>query len=243
MELQLLTYGEDRIFYMVCFTSRRERRLTIRVHPDGAVQVYAPLGTGRAAIRKAMRERARWVIGHLKNNREQRTDVLPRRYISGESHFYQGRRYVIKVLKDETRAPGVNVQRGRMNIFTHDNDAEMVKGVLFKWYRDRADKVFRRRLRALAPAAFWLKGQLPPMRLLEMKKQWGSCSQGGKILLNPHLVKAPRECVDYVILHELCHLRVHNHGPEFYRLIKALMPHWKTTKNKLDHMSEMLLNQ
>jgi predicted metal-dependent hydrolase len=75
-----------------------------------------------------------------------------------------------------------------------------------------------------------------------MKKQWGSCSPRGNILLNPHLVKAPRECIDYVILHELCHLKEHNHSPEFYRLLNQLMPDWKQIKAKLDGMAELLLN-
>ncbi len=243
MELQSLIYGEDRIVFEVCFTSGRERKVAIHVRPDGAVQVDAPMGSGRAAIRKAVRKRARWVIGHLKKNREQRRHVLPRRYISGESHFYLGRRYVLKVFKDERRDHGVNVQRSRINIFTPDATAGAVKQLLYKWYRERAGKVFQGRLRALAPSARWLKGKLPTMKILEMKKQWGSCSPGGRILLNPHLVKAPGECIDYVILHELCHLRVHNHGPAFYSLLKTLMPQWKITKSKLDLMAEILLNQ
>jgi hypothetical protein len=75
-----------------------------------------------------------------------------------------------------------------------------------------------------------------------MQKQWGSCSPQGHILLNPHLVKAPRECIDYVIIHELCHLKEHNHSPEFYRLLCLQMPDWKQVKAKLDGMAELLLN-
>lgn len=75
-----------------------------------------------------------------------------------------------------------------------------------------------------------------------MKKQWGSCSPQGHILLNPHLVKAPRDCIDYVILHELCHLQEHNHSPKFYQLLSQLMPAWKSVKTRLDSMAELLLN-
>ena len=75
-----------------------------------------------------------------------------------------------------------------------------------------------------------------------MKKQWGSCSPQGVITLNPHLVKAPRDCVDYVLVHELCHLVEHNHSVEFYRLLGGQIPGWESVKAKLDGMAEKLLN-
>lgn len=74
-----------------------------------------------------------------------------------------------------------------------------------------------------------------------MKKQWGSCSPQGILSLNPHLVKAPRECVDYVILHEFCHIKEHNHSKKFYTLLHQHMPEWESIKAKLDSMSEILL--
>ena len=67
-----------------------------------------------------------------------------------------------------------------------------------------------------------------------MKTQWGSCSPGGRLTLNPYLVKAPRECIDYVILHELCHIAEHNHSDKFYRLMKRVMPKWEAVKDRLD---------
>ena len=103
--------------------------------------------------------------------------------------------------------------------------------------------VFERRLREEASQVAWASGNLPDMKLLAMKKQWESCSQKGRIHLNPQLVKAPRECIDYVILHELCHLKEHNHSPRFYGLLDRNMPDWRERKAKLDGMAELLLNR
>ena len=61
-------------------------------------------------------------------------------------------------------------------------------------------------------------------------------------MLNPHLVKAPRDCIDYVIIHEMCHLKEHNHSPQFYQSLSQLMPDWKAVKSRLDGMAELLLN-
>ena len=83
--------------------------------------------------------------------------------------------------------------------------------------------------------------QLPPVRIQVMTVQWGSCSPAGRITLNPHLVKAPRECIDYVLLHELCHLQHHNHSPNFYKALDRHMPRWRLVKSRLDKMAEQLL--
>jgi hypothetical protein len=76
-----------------------------------------------------------------------------------------------------------------------------------------------------------------------MKTQWGSCSPKGELLLNPLLVKAPGHCVDYVIFHELCHLKEHNHSQRFYELLGGLLPDWEKRKAELDGLAEQLLNE
>ncbi|MNI90038.1 WLM domain protein [compost metagenome] len=75
-----------------------------------------------------------------------------------------------------------------------------------------------------------------------MQTQWGSCSPKGRITLNPHLVKTPRECIDYVILHELCHIAEHNHSERFYRLLTQVMPNWEKVKARLDGMAALVLS-
>ena len=79
------------------------------------------------------------------------------------------------------------------------------------------------------------------MKLLAMEAQWGSCSPSGAIHLNPALIRAPRHCIDYVITHELCHLREHNHSKRFYALLQKHDPYWGATKAELDRLAELLL--
>ncbi len=101
--------------------------------------------------------------------------------------------------------------------------------------------MFAARLDRIASELRWVR-QLPPLRLRAMRVQWGSCSPGGRLTLNPHLVRAPRECIDYVLLHELCHLKEHNHSARFYRLLDAHMPSWRAVKARLDGLAEVVLN-
>jgi len=240
-------YGDDEFYYKVTYLPARQeqvrQKIAIHIHPDGTVQVDAPEGAETADIKQAVSKRARWVVKHLAEIRERQQEVLPRRYISGESHFYLGRRYMLKVNHVPKSTPEVKLFRGRLTVTTPDKSPESVKGLLLGWYKTHAKSIFQRRLDLLAEQVIWTRKSLPQVRLLTMKRQWGSCSPRGNIILNPHLVKAPRDCIDYVILHELCHLREHNHSPRFYRLLNLLMPEWQSVKAKLDNMSEILLNQ
>jgi predicted metal-dependent hydrolase len=86
----------------------------------------------------------------------------------------------------------------------------------------------------------WLR-EPPRWRLLAMKRQWGSCSPRGTLSLNPHLVKAPASCIDYVLAHELCHLKHHDHSKNFYRTLARHVPDWREVKQRLDDMADRLL--
>ena len=121
------------------------------------------------------------------------------------------------------------------------NSPDKVRELLFDWYKKRAREQFNQRLERLIAQTPWVTGK-PALRLLTMQTQWGSCSHSGTLTLNPHLVKAPAECIDYVLLHELCHLAEHNHSEAFWRLLDKSMPDWQPIKARLDDMVELYLN-
>ena len=242
MPRQTFTYGKERIAYEVLFTPERREKIAIHVHPDGSVQVDAPEGQDLEAVHGAVLKRARWIKRHVDETRRQRAQVLPRLYVSGESLFYLGKRYQLKVTTRAECNPEVKLLRGQIRVELPERNPAAIRESLAAWYRTRAGEVFARRMDEIAGRVVWLD-TLPDWRLVRMQKQWGSCSPAGAILLNPHLVKAPRECVDYVICHELCHLQEHNHSTRYYRLLGQVMPGWQRVKAKLDGMAELLLNE
>ncbi|KAF1077462.1 M48 family metallopeptidase [Halodesulfovibrio sp. MK-HDV] len=241
-----IAYGDTEFTYQLCFVASKQvdkhRKILVHVHPNGLVQVDAPEGANLSEINTAVRKRARWVIEHLEAIAKRNKHILPREYVSGETVFYLGRRYVLKVLRNDDK-PTVKLKRGQLVVEgTGLDTADAVKKLLKKWYRTRAAEVFKRRLTMVVDKCIWCK-QEPEWKLLTMKRQWGSCSPSGTLSLNPHLVKAPTECIDYVLLHELCHLQEHNHSPRFYNLLSRQMPHWQSVKTRLDGMAELILNE
>ena len=232
----------------------KPRKVVIKVHPDQRVVATAPVDASDEVIHDAMMKRARWIWQSLQDFAKQQDHVLPKRYVSGETQFYLGRRYVLKVITDSETNDVINstvkLSRGKLNVELSQSDSELdaekravlVKRLIDEWYKNKFRSISRERLEALIYKASWVKNS-PSVKLMTMKKQWGSCSAKGNLILNPHLVKAPKECIDYVILHELCHIAEHNHSEHFWRLLTQVMPNWKEVKARLDEMAELYLNE
>lgn len=251
----IFMYGDDKIHYDIIrkplSTDKptSEPKIGIKVHPDLRVVVSAPSDASKASIEKAVMQRTRWIWGNIQSFTKQKETVLPRMYISGETFFYLGKRYVLKVIVDLEQPPKVKLNRGQLQVSLRQPIEECessrqskVKPLIEKWYQDKASAMFYSRLTELLPKTTWVKG-IPSFRISSMQKQWGSCSASGNLMLNPHLIKAPKECIDYVISHELCHIAEHNHSERFWRLLTQVMPNWKEVKSRLDGMAEMYLNE
>jgi predicted metal-dependent hydrolase len=238
----VLHYGDEHIPYAVRVNPNRRERVEINVLPDGTVDVEAPEEATPEAITKAVQKRARWIVSHVSAARKRFAHVLPREYVSGEQVLYQGRRYGLKVVAVDKAQRSIKLKGSLLIVTTDDTSPFAVRATVRAWYRLKARDYFAQRIMATCQALPWVQ-DAPPFRLLEMSTQWGSCAVGGYVLLNPALVKAPRECIDYVIIHEVCHLREHNHSPAFFKLLSLADPGWEATKLKLDQMAEVLLNE
>ncbi|WP_165395597.1 M48 family metallopeptidase [Acinetobacter junii] len=236
-----IIYGGEVVDFEVLESPSRTEKILIKVYADCRVVVSAPLNADDKTIIEAVKQRSRWIYKQLREFREQSRFITPRQYKSGESHFYLGKQYQLKVIHDDTKPTGVKLLRGRLEVNTLNEGIENIKSHLNEWYRSRAKVIFEVRLQRILEQALWVETQ-PDIRLMTMRTQWGNCSPSGLLTLNPHLVKAPAICIDYVILHELCHLVEHNHSDRFYQLLNQVMPDWAKIKNQLDMMANKLIN-
>lgn len=234
-------YGDEQITFQRVKRPHAIGKVLIKVYPDCTIIASAPEAADSEAVLLAVKKRGRWIHQQLREFRKQLEFTTPRQYISGESHYYLGKQYLLKVIEAPEQPVGVKLLRGKLEVSVRMKFADKVKDLLSEWYKARAKEVFAKRLDALLEQALWVEKR-PPLRILTMQTQWGSCSPKGRITLNPQLVKAPRECIDYVILHELCHIAEHNHSERFYRLMSQVMPKWEKTKESLDGMANAIFS-
>lgn len=238
-----VAYGDEQIvFTLRGQPSRVTSRIAIHVEPDGRVEVDAPQSMQLADVLAAVRKRSRWIYQHVIAARARFAHVLPREYVSGEAIHYLGRRYRLKVTVEAEAKAGVCLRGGFLVVVTPSGEPLIIRSALDAWYRHSARQVFMRRLNVVAERLTWVR-ELPPIRLQFMRRQWGSCSPAGRLTLNPWLLAAPREAIDYVLLHELCHLKYHNHSKAFYEVLRRNMPDWKVIKSNLDERAEAYLRR
>lgn len=212
------------------------RTLAISVHPDGSVEACAPQRADASAIQTKVAKRAVWIRRQQRAFATMNAKRTPRRYVSGATHRYLGRQYRLKVRKGADAV--IKLAGGYFHVVAPSGSEGEVEALLAAWMRKRANEQFNRRL---SHWRVWCtRHRLPEPRVIlrSMLKRWGSAHKNGIIALNPELVRAPSVCIDYVIAHEICHLKQPNHGPEFFRLLSTVFPNWKKVKSRLEQ-SEM----
>ncbi len=225
-----IEYGSVVMEYAVEYRARKT--WGICVHPDGSVEVKAPMEAPVEQIRKHVHRRAPWIYKQQRYFSSFGIHTPERKYVSGESHLYLGRQYMLRVVDSER-----NEVHYKGNILEVEcRRRKDVRSLLMAWYRKRAEIKFEEYAGPLI--ARFNRYQVKPsaIKLKEMATRWGSCTATGQILLNPRLVCAPRICIEYVIIHELCHLVHRNHTKNFYELLTQEMPDWKKWKMKLERL-------
>lgn len=225
-----IQFGSTTIDYDIEFAQRKT--LSICVNPEGSVHLKAPIEANLEQIRKKVYKRANWILRQKRFFESFGIPTAKRQFVSGESHLYLGRQYMLRLKESDVNA--VHYQNNIIEIeCRHKRDA----GILLQtWYRQRANIKFQEYAKPIIEK-FSVYGVKPQsISIKKMDKRWGYCTTEGNITLNPRLICAPRCCIEYVITHELCHLIYRNHTKEFYALLSKEMPHWEKYKNKLERI-------
>lgn len=225
-----ILYGSTLIEFNIDFVERKT--LGIKVLPDGTVSLKAPINATLDDIRNKVHHRAAWILRQKRYFESFGTPTTERQYISGESHLYLGRQYMLKIKEGKSNA--VHYQNNILEVVCQ-NKKEAGR-VLQLWYLERAQIKFPEYAKPIIEQFAAYGVQPKSVGIRKMEKRWGYCTKDGDIYLNTRLICAPRCCIEYVITHELCHLVHRNHTKEFYALLSKEMPHWEKWKTKLERI-------
>lgn len=209
----------------------RRRSLGLTVKGDKSVWVRVPLRTPPDEIRGFVLRKAGW-IQKVWQRLDSRPPTSGQSFRSGAIVPYQGREYLLRVERGSGEA--VALRGNELVVRTGRDEPDQVAGVIGAWYRERAQELFRERARACHRRMEAEALPLPSIVIRDMRSRWGSYScRTGRVCLNLNLIKAPLPCLDYVIIHELCHIRVPNHGPRFWNLVGRYVPDHAELRRRL----------
>ena len=219
----------------LCVLRRSRRRtLAISVLPNGTVEVVAPVGAAIEKIREKVEKRVGWIMRQRRAFAALNAQRPARRYCTGATHRYLGRQYQLNVTIAEGQS--VKLRGAYLCVVSRTGSDKSVAALLAGWMRERAKDQFERRLEK------WRKWSVerglpePRVQLLSMLKRWGSARKDGRVSLNPELIRAPSVCVDYVIAHEMCHMKHPHHDRAFFSELEKLCPKWKAIKLRLESL-------
>jgi len=208
------------------------KTFALTVMPDLRIILKCPLEADNLRIEKFLKRKWFWLEKQLSFFKKYQRKVYEKEYISGEGFLYLGRQYKLVVKKSSEDY--VTLTKGKLLVFTNKlvSNGNYNKKLIDTWYLEKTEKIFQERFSSMLEK-FDYKN-VPILAIREMKKRWGSFLNGNKIFLNPKLIRMPKECIDYVIVHELCHLKYKDHNKKFFELFHKKYPKWEKVKDKLE---------
>jgi predicted metal-dependent hydrolase len=217
--------------YKITFS--RRRTLSITVSPDRGVIVKAPLHTPVRTVERFVNNKSEWIVKTLKGFKSLNRIDNPAGYSDGDPVMLFGRDHRLKLCQSDSYSIKMGNNDTIEATFIRDNNPLLIRAMLEKWFRIIAQEKLRAQFREIlvkykdynfSPASFSVR---------TMKKRWGSCSSGNKIAISYDLIRLDRIYSEYVIIHELCHLKHHNHSSRFYGLMSEVYPDWKKRREEL----------
>jgi predicted metal-dependent hydrolase len=228
--VETILFGSRTIDFRLEYSDRKS--LGITVTPEMEVLVRAPADTPLEKVKEKIKKKAAWIIKQQSFFLSFIPKTPKRKYISGETHLYLGSHYRLQILISKVES--VKLKGKFIEVTTIEKSR--VKDLLNEWYLQHALTKFNAIAQPLIDKFKKYSVEPTSIVLRDMPTRWGSCTPKGKIILNPELIKAPKGCIEYVIIHELCHLIHHDHTRKFIDLQTREMKDWEKWKMKLEKL-------
>lgn len=222
-------YGTKNIAFNVHFKDRKS--MEIAVEPPDIVTVIAPTGTSNKQIIEKVRSRANWIIQKFYSFKHMNYQPIPREFVNGESFMYLGRNYSLQIELDQNiKTPEVKLYRGKFYVRSNSKDEKVIKDAMELWYRGKAKAVIEDKIKYYQ--RFFSKTPTS-IKVKEQKKRWGSCTSKNELLFNWRCVMAKSNVLDYIVVHEMCHMYYKDHSQDFWELVASVFPDYGVRKEWL----------
>lgn len=221
-------YGTRMITFNLAY--RKRKNIEISVEPPDVIQVAAPMGTAEEVILEKVRSKAKWIVERLYFYKDMEYRKAEKEYVNGEAFLYMGRNYSLQIeLNEEQRVPEVSMYRGKIVVRAQKNGTS-INQAIEQWYRQKTLEKVNERLKYYQ---HYFDVSPRSIRVKDQKKRWASCSINGDLLFNWRCVMAPARILDYIIVHELCHLVYSNHSQQFWDAVASILPDYVQRKEWL----------
>lgn len=230
----LITYEERH--------STRAKNLSITV-AKGRVRVTIPVGATVEQVLRFAEAKKQWVFKHVKNYNSISAQMITKEYVAGEKFPYMGQELLLRTSSQPGKFTTIQLESDVVWVLISEDIPkgqwpEVIKKSLLYTYQKQAKKVFKEKLDHYAKI---MGLQYNQMRIKQQRTKWGSCSRKGNINLNWKVLMAPTEVIDYLIVHELAHLKHMNHSKEYWRFVESFMPGYKKSQKWLKENGEKLV--
>lgn len=223
-------YGTKELEFKVEFKNRDT--MSISVEPPNDILVVAPIGTLEEDIKSIVKSRGRWIVQKLFEFRNIEAKRINREFVNGESFMYLGRNYSLQIHVDETLQNNFKVKlfRGKFHIYVKEKSDEIIKEAMETWYREKTEEQVRKRIKYYQK---FLEKKPNDIKVKEQKKRWASCTSKNELLFNWRCGMAKATALDYIVVHEMCHMYYKNHSQEFWDLVASVMSDYESRKEWL----------
>lgn len=207
---------------------KKRKTMEISIEPPNKVTVKAPLKVPEEKILEKVKEKGAWILKKLEYYKEVSYREVKKEYKAGELFMYLGKTYPLTLIIDPSiKKPKVHFYEEKLCVTVLQANKEVIREAIKAWYKEKAREKIEERV---AYYEKYFQHKPTKITIKDQKKRWGSCTYNNELLFNLRCVMAPLEALDYVVVHEMCHMQHKNHSKDFWQAVESILPNYKSSK-------------
>jgi predicted metal-dependent hydrolase len=207
--------------YHLIRSKKRRKTISLHVKEDGGIVIYAPYSTPRGEIERFIQKKRSWIVEKI-SEKEKSTRATEKAFVAGEKFLYLGESYPLQIEESNNRKALLKLSFGKFIL--DKNHVEMARNLFIKWYKKEAGENLTERVH------YYSNGlQLFPkgIRITSAEHRWGSCSRDNRLSFSWRIIMAPLRIIDYILIHELVHIKEKNHSKRFWKYLESIIPDYR----------------